>query len=57
MAEFAANNNDFLSTKLSLFFTSRDLHPQMSFDVVDFSDISIYKQINKKKVINISEAI
>ena len=57
MAEFAANNNDSSSTKLSPFFASRGLHPRMSFDVVDLSDTTTRKRINKKKAINISEAM
>ena len=57
MAEFAANNNDFSSTRLSPFFVSRGLHPRMSFDVVDLSDITTRERINKKKAIDISEAM
>ena len=57
MAEFAANNNNSLSTKLSPFFTSRDLHPRMSFDIIDLSDTPTREQINKKKAIDISEAM
>ena len=57
MAEFAANKNNSLSTRLSPFFASRDLYPRMSFDVVYFSDITTREQINKKKALDISEAI
>ena len=57
MAEFAANNNDSLSTRLSPFFASRGLHPRMSFDVVDLLDTTTRERINKKKAINISEAM
>ena len=57
MVEFSANNNNFLLTKLSLFFALRGLYPRMSFDIVDFLDTTICKQINKKKAINISEAM
>ena len=56
MAEFAANNNESASTKLSPFFASRDLHPRMSFDVVNLSDTT-RERINKKKAIDISEAM
>ena len=55
MAEFAVNNNNFSSTKLSPFFALRDLHPQMSFNVIDLSDTTTRKRINKKKAIDISE--
>ena len=57
MAEFAANNNNFASTRLSSFFASRDLHPRMSFDVIDLSDTITRERINKKKAIDISETI
>ena len=36
MAEFVVNNNDFLSTKLSLFFASKSLYLHMSFDIIEF---------------------
>ena len=57
MAEFAANNNNFTSIKLSPFFASKSLHLQISFDVVDFLDITTHEQINKKKTIDISESM
>ena len=57
MAEFAANNNDSLSTRLSPFFASRGLHPRMSFDVVYLSDTTTRERINKKKAIDISKAM
>ena len=57
IAKFAANNNNFSSTRLSLFFASRGLHPRISFDVVDLSDTITRKRINKKKAIDIFEAM
>ena len=57
MAEFAANNNNFMSTRLSPFFTSKGLHPRISFDIVDLSDTTTRERINKKKAIDISEAM
>ena len=57
MAEFAANNNDSASIKLSSFFASRGLYLCMSFDVVDFLDTTTRKRINKKKAIDISKAM
>ena len=57
MAEFAANNNDFIFTRLSPFVSSKDLYPYMSFNVDDFSDTTTCKQINKKKAIDISKAM
>ena len=57
MAEFAANNNDFASTKLSPFFASQGLYPRMSFDIIYLSDKTTHEQINKKKAIDISKAI
>lgn len=53
MAEFATNNNKFISTKLSPFFTSRGIYPYINFDIIDFLDIITHKQINKKKTIDI----
>ena len=57
MVEFAANNNNSVSTRLFPFFASKGLYPWISFDVVDLSDITICEQINKKKAINILESI
>ncbi len=57
MAKFATNNNISLSTKLSPFVTLRDLHPRMSFDIVDLSDTITRERINKKKAIDISETM
>ena len=57
MAEFAANNNNSSSTRLSPFFASRGLHSRMRFDVVDLSDTTTRERINKKKAIDISEAM
>ena len=57
MAEFAANNNNSTSTRLSPFFASRGLHLRMSFDVVDLSDTTTRERINKKKAIDISESM
>ena len=57
MAKFTANNNKSASTKLSPFFTSKGLHLHMSFDVVDLLDITTYEQVNKKKAMDIWEAM
>lgn len=57
MAEFTANNNESVSTRLFTFFTSKGLYQYMSFDVINLSDTTIRGQINKKKAINISETI
>ena len=43
MTEFAANNNESASTKLSPFFATKDLHPHLSFDNVEFSNASTCK--------------
>ena len=55
ITEFAANNNDFASSRLSPFFALKSLHPQMSFDVVNFLDIITRERINMKKAIDISD--
>ena len=54
MAEFAANNNESVSTKLSLFFATKGLHPRMSFDIVDLSNASTCERILKQKALDIS---
>ena len=57
MAELAAHNKNFVSIGLSPFFTSRGLHLRMSFDVVDLLDTTTCERINKKKAVDILEAI
>ena len=57
MAKFGANNNNSAFTRMYPFFASRGLHPRMSFDVINFLDIIIREQINKKKAIDILESI
>ena len=52
-----ANNYNSTFIKLSLFFASKGLHLHMNFDVIDFSDITTCKWINKKKAIDISESM
>ena len=57
MVKFAAINNNFTSIKISPFFASKSLYLCINFDIIDFSDTTTRKQINKKKAINIFEAI
>lgn len=57
MAEFVTNNNNSAFTRLSPFFALKNLYLCMSFDIVDFSDTTIYKWINKKKATDISESM
>ncbi len=57
IAEFVVNNNVSSLTKLSPFFTSKCLHPCMIFDIINLSDTTIRKRINKKKAIDISETM
>ena len=54
MAEFAANNNESASTKLSPFFATKGLHPRMSFDKVELSDASTRERILNQKALDIS---
>ena len=54
MAEFAANNNESASTKLSPFFATKGLHPHMSFDKVELSDTSTRERILNQKALDIS---
>ena len=56
-ANFVATNNKSSFTKLSPFLTLKSLHLYISFDVIDFLDITICKQINKKKAMDILEAV
>ena len=48
-----ANNNYFISIKLSLFFVLKSLYLFISFNIIEFFDIITYKLINKKKIIDI----
>lgn len=57
MAKFVANNNKSAFTTLSPFFTSKNLYPRISFDIVNFSDITTSKQVNKGNAINILEVV
>lgn len=57
MTEFAVNNNKSIFTRLLFFFALKNLYPHISFDLVNLSDFTICKQINKKKAINISKTI
>lgn len=54
MAEFAADNNKSASTKLSPFYTKKNLHLRMSLDVVDLSYINTGEQILKQKILDLS---
>lgn len=57
MVEFVVNNNDLVFIKLFPFFILKNLYLWTSFNIIDFSDITIHKRINKKKTINISKDI
>ena len=54
IAEFATNNNESASTKLSPFFATKGLHPRISFDIVDLSNAGTYERILKQRPLNIS---
>ena len=43
IVEFATNNNDSLSTKLSPFFASRGLYPRISFDIINFLNTTTHE--------------
>ena len=57
MIEFAINNIKSVFIKLSLFFTLKSLHLYKNFDIINFLNISTCKWINKRKIIDILEAI
>ena len=56
IAKFMANNNNFASNRLSLFFASRGLYLRMSFDVINLLNTITHERINKKKAIHISKS-
>lgn len=47
MIEFRTNNNKLALTKLYPLFSTKDLHPYMSFDIVDLSNSNTCEQIFK----------
>ena len=53
IAEFAANNNESVSTKPFLFFATRGLHPYISFDKVGLYNASTCKRILNQKTFDI----
>ena len=57
MAKFVANNNKSAFTKLIFFITLKNLYSYLDFDIINFLNIIICNQINKKKAINILKAI
>lgn len=57
MVKFTANNKNFVFTQLFQFFVLKSLYLRIKFDIIYLFDIITFKQINKKKTINISKAI
>lgn len=57
ISEFAANNNELASIKLSLFFVFKNLYSSMSFDIINLSNTNTYKQIYRQKDLDISRNI
>ena len=53
MAEFANYKNKLAFTTLSPFFTSKRLHPYISFDKVPFSSANTCKRIFDQKALEI----
>lgn len=51
MTKFATNNNKSASTKLFSFFITKDLHPWISFDIIELSDIIPLKVLLSKKFV------
>lgn len=54
MAECAANNNESASNKSFPFFATKDLHPRMSFNIVEISNTSTCERIFKQKTLDTS---
>lgn len=57
IAEVVTNNNKLISTNFSPFFTIKNWHPCISFDIIELSNTSICGQIFKHKTLHISENI
>lgn len=57
IAKFTINNNKFSSIKLFLFFVLKSFYLQVSFNIVDFLDITTFKRINKKKTFHICKTV
>lgn len=54
MTKFAANNNESVFTKLSLYFALKGLHPRINFNLVELSNTSTREQIFQWKALDIS---
>lgn len=57
MAKIVANNNKSAYIKFSSFFTLESLYLYINFEIVNFLDITICEQINKRKIIDILKNI
>lgn len=55
MVKFTANNSESASAKTSALYTTQTVYPCMSFDIVDFSNISTYEQNFKQKALDTSK--
>lgn len=55
--EFATNNNELTSIKLFSFFLFKGLHPHISFDIINLSNINTCKRIYKHNALNLFENI
>ena len=57
MAKFMIKNNKFVFIKLFILFILKKLYLYLRFNIINFLDFIIYKQINKNKIINILKII
>lgn len=57
IVKFATNHNNCTSIRFSPFFALKNLYLCISLDIIDFSDIIIYKWINKKKTMDIYKSM
>lgn len=55
MTEFGVNNYKSAFTKLFLFFGTKDLHPRMSFYIIDFFNTGSRERIIQQKTLDISK--
>lgn len=55
--KFVTNNNKSGFIKLFPLLAFKNLHSYINFDIINFSNINICKQIDKQKTLNISRNI
>lgn len=54
---FVPNNSNLVAIRLSLHFALRDLYLPISLEVINLSNTTTHRMINKKKIVDISESM